>query len=792
MALINCSISTESVTAPAGTTDLATQTLVITPNLGYVVSAAAFTNNTSSHSNINSIVLSNSTTANAVGNVVNVVVDLTDSFAMPSSNSTITIDIDGTAIFPDTKPQFVNGTWDAVVGSNVTPVTSSGNAYSGIGSNGEVVSLFTQTFTCASGKFFSASPSVVVTTGNASDYNIHPTNGYTTVDGSVYHTSVTYVVSYTMTSFSVSGNNIDFSIPAAQSIPVEQDEISAYSISTTPIASYGEGRILRVYGTVAATFNCSIVNEDNYFYNFTTDLFQSGSANTSKTINSLGYVDVLITFPVVTDDDTYTITLTATGSSTLNITQTHPIVIQQLAQRTITWSTASASNRSYTALPTYVVGNPIGDIVPSRQDQTFTLTVTDDVGFKLLKIPAILDSGLFTNTNIGESTPVQSEVLNLKIQTNPVYSSGMSAVTSLAITIGAYQYFQGTTNSNLQINLDDFINVPPVANALSTQQIPNNTATTMQLVGTDSQSQTLTYSIVSQGSKGNTTVVGSTGVATYTPSSSSSSGGDSFTFKVNDGIEDSNTATASVNITAASNTAPVATAQSSVPIANNTPTLIQLAGTDADGNSLTYAIVSQGSKGSATVVSSSGVATYTPSSASSVGNDSFTFKVNDGTVDSSAATVGVVIAVAVNYPVMNTAWSWNDSEVNSNYSLIGSSSFQGTPSYTNSFTAGSSSFKANVASWALDQTHVGYPAYCDNLGDIGVTWAFKYNGTTLTSGVAGINSGTSSINQSARTGNINLTEITVAVPSSHNSGGGLIAGGGYTFNYQLRYELISQ
>ena len=47
MALINCSISTESVTATAGTTDLDTQTLVITPDLGYVVSAAAFTNNTS-------------------------------------------------------------------------------------------------------------------------------------------------------------------------------------------------------------------------------------------------------------------------------------------------------------------------------------------------------------------------------------------------------------------------------------------------------------------------------------------------------------------------------------------------------------------------------------------------------------------------------------------------------------------------------------------------------------------------------------------------------------------------
>ena len=132
-----------------------------------------------------------------------------------------------------------------------------------------------------------------------------------------------------------------------------------------------------------------------------------------------------------------------------------------------------------------------------------------------------------------------------KITTVPAYSYGMSPVTSLVVTIANSVYWQGTTSSNIQLNLDNFINIPPVANALSTQQVPNNTATTMQLVGTDSQGHALTYSIVSQGSKGSTTVVGSTGVATYTPTNSGSVGGDSFTFKVNDGTEDSNTATAS-------------------------------------------------------------------------------------------------------------------------------------------------------------------------------------------------------------------------------------------------------
>lgn len=696
MALINCSISTESVTATAGTTDLDTQTLVITPDLGYVVSAAAFTNNTSGDGRVNSITLVDSTVANAVGNVVNVVVDLTDSFAMPSANSNITIDIDGRAIFPDTKPQGVNGTWDAVVGSGVTPVTSSGNTYSGSGSSGEVVSLFTQTFTCASGKFFTTPPSVVITTGNASDYNIHPTNGYTGVNGQTYHTSITYTVSYTMPSFSVSGDNIDFSIPAAETIPVQLDEIVSYSISTTPIAVYGEGRVFRVHGTVGATFSCVITNEDTYYYNFTTDLFQSGTSNSSQTIGPDGFAIILITFPAVTDDDTYTITLAATGSSSLNLTQTHPIVIQQLSQKTISWSTATASGRSYTALPTFSLSNPVGEIISSREYQSVSLTITDDVGFKLLRAPLVPDTGLFTNTNIGDNFTTNSDVVVDKITTVPAYSYGMSPVTSLVVTIANSVYWQGTTSSNIQLNLDNFINIPPVANALSTQQVANNTATTMQLVGTDSQGHALTYSIVSQGAKGAVTVVGSTGVATYTPTNSGSVGGDSFTFKVNDGTEDSNTATALVNI--ASGTTP---------------------------------------------------------------------------------------------PVFLSTWAWNDSEQNNTYALITTNAFKGTPAYTNSVAAGSSAFKAIFTSWGLDTTHTGLPSYIDNLGDFTINYRFRYNGATLDSGDVGINSGTSSVG-SGPIADLYGMEVGVSIPNSHNSGNGLMANATYIFEWRVRYDDISQ
>ena len=68
---------------------------------------------------------------------------------------------------------------------------------------------------------------------------------------------------------------------------------------------------------------------------------------------------------------------------------------------------------------------------------------------------------------------------------------------------------------------------------------------------------------------------------------------------------------------------------------------ITLSGSDSDGNSLTYSIVSNPANGSVSI--SGAVATYTPN-ANFVGSNSFTYKANDGTVDSdSNATVSITI-----------------------------------------------------------------------------------------------------------------------------------------------------
>src|SRR5207249_2728650 len=184
------------------------------------------------------------------------------------------------------------------------------------------------------------------------------------------------------------------------------------------------------------------------------------------------------------------------------------------------------------------------------------------------------------------------------------------------------------------------VNDAPVANpqAVTTTE---DTAKAIVLAATDVDGDALTYAIVVGPAHG--ALSGTAPTVTYTPAANYN-GPDSFTFKANDGTLNSNVATVTLTITPVNDT-PVATAQS-VTTNQDTAKAMTLAATDVDGDTLTYAVVTAPAHGTL-----SGVAptvTYTPA-AGYFGPDSFTFKANDGTVDSSAATVTITVT-AVNDP----------------------------------------------------------------------------------------------------------------------------------------------
>lgn len=187
-------------------------------------------------------------------------------------------------------------------------------------------------------------------------------------------------------------------------------------------------------------------------------------------------------------------------------------------------------------------------------------------------------------------------------------------------------------------------NQAPTANAQSVTANPG-VAVPILLTGSDPDGNPLTYTVLTQPTHG--ALTGAAPSLTYT-ANAGYLGGDSFTFRVNDGQADSTTATVSITVQAQPGSAPVANNQT-VSTAAGVARAIVLAATDADGDPLTYQIVA--GPGHGTLGGTPPNVTYTPA-AGYTGADSFTFRASDGTRQSNTATVSItVLAPAQNPPV---------------------------------------------------------------------------------------------------------------------------------------------
>jgi hypothetical protein len=168
-----------------------------------------------------------------------------------------------------------------------------------------------------------------------------------------------------------------------------------------------------------------------------------------------------------------------------------------------------------------------------------------------------------------------------------------------------------------------------------------DTPVSITLLGSDPDGDSLTYNVITGPSHG--CLSRTAPKLTYTPQPNFN-GTDSFTFNVNDGTVDGVPVTVLIRVKAVND--PPTAKDDSVTTQEDTLVSITLAGFDPDGDALSYSVVKGPSNGS---LSGTGPnLTYTPN-ANFNGLDSFLFKVNDGTVDSDAATVSITLK-AVNDP----------------------------------------------------------------------------------------------------------------------------------------------
>ena len=156
---------------------------------------------------------------------------------------------------------------------------------------------------------------------------------------------------------------------------------------------------------------------------------------------------------------------------------------------------------------------------------------------------------------------------------------------------------------------------------------------------TDPEGDPLTAILVTTPVNG-TLTLNTDGSFTYTPNAAFT-GVDTFTYKANDGTDDSNVATVTITV----NALPVANDDSYTTnqgVTLNVPPPGVLANdTDPEGDPLTAVLVTTPVNGTLTL-NSDGSFTYTPN-ATFHGIDAFTYKANDGKGDSNVATVTITV-----------------------------------------------------------------------------------------------------------------------------------------------------
>lgn len=188
------------------------------------------------------------------------------------------------------------------------------------------------------------------------------------------------------------------------------------------------------------------------------------------------------------------------------------------------------------------------------------------------------------------------------------------------------------------------VNDKPVATP-QTVNVREDLAKAVTLAGTDVEGSPLTYTVASQPTHGALSGTGKD--LTYTPDAAYT-GDDSFTFTVNDGSLDSDPATVTIHVNA--NAVPVATGQD-VSVVYDTAHDITLAGTDGDGDDLTFEVATQPDHG--TLTGTAPALTYTPDPGFN-GPDEFTFTASDYHDTSAAATVHITVAPDLVAPVVGT------------------------------------------------------------------------------------------------------------------------------------------
>ncbi|MCP4378657.1 MAG: tandem-95 repeat protein, partial [bacterium] len=420
-----------------------------------------------------------------------------------------------------------------------------------------------------------------------------------------------------------------------------------FAVASVP----GNGSLSGTVPNLTYTPNANFHGSDSFTYIANDGMLDSAPATVSITVNPVNDAPTADDQSKTTTEDT-AVAITLTGSDIDGDTISF-VVVSSLAHGSLSGIAPNLSyipNRNFHGTDSFTYKSNDGQLDSTLATVSITVEPANDTPVADNQNKTTAEDTAVAITLTGSD--IDGDVLNFVVISGPGSGSLSGTPPNLSYTPDAN--FHGSDNFTYLANDGSLDSAPATVNI--TIQAANDaptaddqikttdedTAVAIILTGSDIEGSSLTFTVASGPSNG-----ALSGVApnlSYTPNANFH-GSDSFTYRSNDGLLDSAPATVSITVDPV-NDAPVADSQNKV-TAEDTAVAITLTGSDIDGDTISFTVVSGPGNGSL-----SGTApdlTYTPN-VNFHGSDSFTYRSNDGLLDSAPATVSITVNAANDAP----------------------------------------------------------------------------------------------------------------------------------------------
>ena len=247
-----------------------------------------------------------------------------------------------------------------------------------------------------------------------------------------------------------------------------EKKITAFDIDLSNIPAAGESRTLVVSGDNGAVFTLFIQNEDSYYYNFSTKLFQVAKATLENIVIENNSYNTSVSFPSITDNDQYDVFLFAapgtkhddykevrfedgsmdinstTGSNSLLLQK----VIYQYTDITLTITTLSPNSTIETGSQVnHTIATTNGRSVNKQPFSIACAVSTAAKCYQIIKQPTEADVLAFVSPVIGAAPSfIQSEDI---FPINSARAEFTGDDVNGAVTSGAIIQIDGTVSGNV-------------------------------------------------------------------------------------------------------------------------------------------------------------------------------------------------------------------------------------------------------------------------------------------------------------------------------------------------------